>query len=237
MNTGGTRPARPPDGGAGGGTGDGFVRVMVVDGHRVFAEALALAIDGTSTMRCVAIASSGDEALRLAHDTVPDVVVIDILEGNEGFDTTKSLCAQYPSLRVLVLTGRAPTPSAVRAATEAGAAGLLPKSSALDVVCNAIPALISGCFIADRRTVELLCSSALPEFAAGRPTGPLTRRERDILVLLVRGVDLQSAAARLGITVNTARGYVKTLYRKLGVHNQLELVALAREQGLHEHTG
>ncbi len=53
---------------------------------------------------------------------------------------------------------------------------------------------------------------------------------------MVRGVDLQNAAARLGITVNTARGYVKTLYRKLGVHNQLELVALARERGLLEPT-
>jgi DNA-binding NarL/FixJ family response regulator len=187
-------------------------------------------------MHCVAIASGGDEAVQLAHDSSPDVVVIGVPEGDEGIDTTKSLCAEHPGLRVLVLTGRPPTPSAVRAAVEAGAAGLLPKSSTLGVVCDAIPALIAGCFIADRRTVELLCSSALPEFAAGRPAGPLTRRERDILVLLVRGVDLQNAAARLGITVNTARGYVKTLYRKLGVHNQLELVALARERGLLEHT-
>jgi DNA-binding NarL/FixJ family response regulator len=236
VNTGGARPARPPDGGEGGGESTGFVRVMVVDGHRVFAEALALAVDGASGMLCVAIASGGDEAVQLAHDSSPDVVVIGVPEGDEGIDTTKSLCTQHPALRVLVLTGRAPTPSAVRAAVEAGAAGLLPKSSTLGVVCDTIAALIAGCFIVDRPTVELLCSSALPEFAAGRPAGPLTRRERDILVLLVRGVDLQNAAARLGITVNTARGYVKTLYRKLGVHNQLELVALARERGLLEHT-
>ena len=63
---------------------------MVVDGHLVFAEALALAIDGSSTMRCVAIASGGDEALQVAHDSTPDVVVIDVLEGNEGIDTTKT---------------------------------------------------------------------------------------------------------------------------------------------------
>ena len=60
----------------------------------------------------------------------------------------------------------------------------------------------------------------------------LTGRERDILSLLVSGVDLQATALRLGITVNTARGYVKNLYRKLGVHNQLELLAVTRERGL-----
>jgi len=60
----------------------------------------------------------------------------------------------------------------------------------------------------------------------------LTHRERDILDLLVEGVDVQAAAIRLGITVNTARGYVKNLYRKLGVHNQLELLAVARRREL-----
>ena len=64
--------------------------------------------------------------------------------------------------------------------------------------------------------------------AEGGGSSLLTRRERDVLVLLASGVDLQRAAARLEITVNTARGYVKNLYRKLGVHNQLELVAVAR---------
>jgi len=62
-------------------------------------------------------------------------------------------------------------------------------------------------------------------------------QHRADLSLLVSGVDLRSAAARLGITVNTARGYVKNLYRKLGVHNQLELLALARERGLLENAG
>jgi DNA-binding NarL/FixJ family response regulator len=60
----------------------------------------------------------------------------------------------------------------------------------------------------------------------------LTRREQDILSLLTNGVDLQAASSRLGIKVNTTRGYVKNLYRKLGVHNQIELLAVARERGL-----
>ena len=72
----------------------------------------------------------------------------------------------------------------------------------------------------------------MPPTRRGAGTSLLTNREQDILTLLVGGVDLQRASARLGITVNTARGYVKNLYRKLGVHNQLELLAVARERGL-----
>ena len=91
----------------------------------------------------------------------------------------------------------------------------------------------------DRKTLGVLCAPALAG-QAGR-SGPsaalLTRREQDILGLLVSGVDLQTGSVRLGITLNTARGYVKNLYRKLGVHNQLELLAVAREKGLLEPAG
>ncbi len=64
------------------------------------------------------------------------------------------------------------------------------------------------------------------------PPNPLTRRERDILGLLERGIDVPSASERLGISVNTTRGYVKNLYRKLDVHSQVELLAVARSKGL-----
>ncbi len=219
---------------------DKHVRVMVVDGHRIFAEALAQAIDDADRMRCVAIATSGGDAARLACECEPDVVVIDAPEGADGMATTRALCDQHPGLRVLVLTGP-PDPSVVRTAADAGAAGLLPKSATLDVVCETISALTSLCFTVDRQTVHVLCGSARPkpgpEPAAARPIGPLTRREHDILALMLRGVDLRQASSRLGITVNTARGYVKNLYRKLGVHNQLELVAVARERGLLDTAG
>ena len=188
-------------------------------------------------MHCVAIASGGDEAVRLARGHVPRRRGHRRPGGRRGHRHHQvAVRADTPACGSSCSRGGRPRPPPCGPRSRRARPGLLPKSSTLGVVCNAIPALIAGCFIADRRTVEFLCSSALPEFAAGRPAGPLTRRERDILVLLVRGVDLQNAAARLGITVNTARGYVKTLYRKLGVHNQLELVALARERGLLEPT-
>ena len=220
--------------------GDGTLRVMVVDDHPVFAEALALAVDASGEMSCVATAPDGDAARRLAAETRPDVIVMDVvLDGTDGIAATRSLRQSHPGTRVLVLTGQAPTASLVHAAAEAGASALLSKGASLSVVVETIASLSDQCFTLDRKTLGVLCAPALVGQADG--SGPsaalLTRREQDILGLLVSGVDLQTGSVRLGITVNTARGYVKNLYRKLGVHNQLELLAVAREKGLLEAAG
>ncbi|HWF15682.1 MAG TPA: response regulator transcription factor [Acidimicrobiales bacterium] len=214
------------------GTRAGAIKVMVVDDHAVFAEALAMAINASGRMRCVAIANDADEAHRLAEENHPDVVVMDVgLDGEGGIAATSSLRKSRPQTRVLVLTGQVPTAPLVHAAAQAGASALLLKSNSLTEVVDTIPSLAEHAFAMDHKTLELLCAPGLA--APNRSASPfLTRREYDILGLLARGVDLQSAAHRLGITVNTARGYVKGLYRKLNVHTQLELLAVARERGL-----
>jgi DNA-binding NarL/FixJ family response regulator len=218
--------------------GDDAIRVMVVDEHTVSAEALALAIGNADggAMSCVAVATNGDGALQVATEQAPDVVVVEAgPDGAHAFMTTRSLRESVPGVKALLLSSERPTGSLVAGAASAGAAGLLPKTSSLGSVVDVIPSLSHTCFTMDRKTVTLLAgSSALRDPAtSSRPTaGIVTRREQDILRLLMNGVDLQSASSRLGITVNTARGYVKNLYRKLGVHNQLELLAVARERGL-----
>jgi two-component system response regulator DesR len=195
----------------------GAIRVMVVDDHAVFAEALAMAINASGWMRCVAIANDADEAHRLAADSDPDVVVMDVgLEGPDGIEATSSLRKSRPQTRVLVLTGQVPTAPLIHAAAQAGASALLLKSNRLTEVVDTIPSLAHHALATRNRSTSAF----------------LTRREYDILGLLAQGVDLQTAAHRLGITVNTARGYVKGLYRKLDVHTQLELLAVAREKGL-----
>ena len=206
-------------------------RVIIVDGHPVFAEALAIAIEGTGELTCVGTADDIDAATGLAEAYQPDVAVLDIqLSGSEG---VRLLLERHPRMRVLVLTGLPLNPALVHEVANSGAAGLLPKSTSLGVVVGTIPALGGHTFAVDRQSLIGLCESAGgPSVRRSSDSSPLTGRESDILSLLAVGVDLQGAAGRLGITVNTARGYVKNLYRKLGVHNQLELLAVARERGL-----
>ena len=200
-------------------------RVIVVDGHPVFAEALAIAIEATGELTCVGTAGDIDAATGLAEE------VLDIqLSGSEGL---RLLLERHPRMRVLVLTGLPLNPTLVQEVANSGAAGLLPKSTSFGIVVGTIPALGGHTFAVDRHSLIGLCESAGgPAVRRSSDSSPLTGRERDILSLLASGVDLQAAAGRLGITVNTARGYVKNLYRKLGVHNQLELLAVARERGL-----
>jgi SARP family transcriptional regulator, regulator of embCAB operon len=206
-------------------------RVIIVDGHPVFAEALAIAIDATGELTCVGTAGDIDAATGLAEEFQPDVAVLDIqLSGSEGL---RLLLERHPRMRVLVLTGLPLNPTLVHEVANSGAAGLLPKSTSLGIVVGTIPALGGHTFAVDRQSLIGLCETAGgPTVRRSSDSSPLTGRERDILSLLASGVDLQAAAGRLGITVNTARGYVKNLYRKLGVHNQLELLAVARERGL-----
>jgi DNA-binding NarL/FixJ family response regulator len=206
-------------------------RVIIVDGHPVFAEALAIAIEATGELTCVGTADDIDAATGLADAYQPDVAVLDIqLSGSEG---VRLLLERHPQMRVLVLTGLPLNPSLVHEVANSGAAGLLPKSTSLGVVVGTIPALGGHTFAVDRQgLIGLFESAGGPGVRRSSDSSPLTGRERDILSLLAGGVELQTAAGRLGITVNTARGYVKNLYRKLGVHNQLELLAVARERGL-----
>jgi SARP family transcriptional regulator, regulator of embCAB operon len=216
--------------------GDAPITVMVVDDHPVFAEALALAIEATGDLACVGTAPDVDRAASLAAEREPDVTVMDLqLDGTDGVQGTRNLLDQHPAMRVLVLTGLPLSPTLVHDVADSGASGLLPKSASLGVVVETIPALGGHSFAVDRQSLIGLCESAGGyEVHRNRGSSLLTGREQDILTLLVSGVDLQAAAVRLGITVNTARGYVKNLYRKLGVHNQLELLAVARERGLLE---
>jgi len=217
----------------------GPLKVMVVDDHPVFGEALALAIEATGNLKCVGTALDVDQAAGLAEELEPDVAVVDVqLNGTDGIAGTRRLLGLHPKMQVLVLTGLPLSRSLVHDVAASGASGLLPKSASLGEVVDTIPSLREHSFAVGRQTLLSLCETdeetELPRRSRG--TSILTKREQDILSLLVSGVDLQSAALRLGITVNTARGYVKNLYRKLGVHNQLELLAVARERGLLEAT-
>jgi DNA-binding NarL/FixJ family response regulator len=216
--------------------------VMVVADHAVFAEALALAIDDAKSMSCVAVADGAEQALRLAAHTSPDVAVINLdPDDEEDFKTIRALLEARPSLHVLLLTEQSPSPRLVQGAVEAGAAAVFPKTTSLGVVVAAIPRLSHHLFTTDRRTITALCEPPETPTASTpsdnhRPSNLLTRRERDILALLDRGIDLPTASDRLGISVNTTRGYVKNLYRKLDVHSQVELLAVARDKGLLDET-
>lgn len=203
-------------------------RVMVVDDHRTFAELLARALDAEDDIVCVGHASNADEAIRLVGELHPDVVLMDLeLPGRDGISVTAQLTAEYPDLKVLILTAHAGTGALTRAGA-AGACGFLAKDGSLDEVLDALRTAHCGSLVL---TSHLAAGFAEKPSSQGPDIG-LTPRELEVLRLLGQGRDPRGIARELGVSLHTCRGYVKCVLAKLDVHSQLEAVVVASRSGL-----
>ena len=208
-------------------------RVLCVDDHRSFVEALHLAIGDEPDIECVGMAGSVDAALVLLDERHPDTVLLDVdLAGDDGIEGIAALHARRPGVRVIVLTGMADLRT-LQVALAAGARGFVSKDRPLDEVLDAIRAPADGGPVVGPGTLQGLTPEPRAADAVGGP--PLTRREAEVLGLLADGLDIRRIAATLHISVHTCRGYVRDLLGKLGAHSQLEAVVIAGRLGLVRH--
>ena len=234
----GARPAgagRKSDGGSGR-HGSDAIRVLVVDDHATLAGALAMAIDGQAGMRCVGTVVSIEGSLTAVATLEPDVVLLDVrLPDGNGIDAIPRLLAVRPEMRIVVLTGHTDVDLLARAAA-AGASGFLPKESTIEAVIGAVRAASQGQLLVDGTTLaSILSRLAQTSRQATAETARipvLTERQRDVLVLMGQGLDPHAISVELGISVHTARGYLKALMRKLGAHSQLEVLVISSRMGL-----
>jgi len=204
-------------------------RVLVIDPHRLFAELLAAVLHTQHDLDCVARCFSAAEGRAAFASSSPDVVVIDSdLDGEDGVMLASDLVAQRPEVRVIIVAGDART-DALRAAARAGACAYLPKASPLDDILDAIRSSRVGTMWAP--TSLILAATALDEEPV-EDTLDLTPRQLEVLRLLGEGFAVQQISRRLGLSIHTTRGYVKTLLARLDAHSQLEAVAIAKRRGL-----
>ncbi len=211
--------------------GPGATQVLVVDDHLVVAETLRMAIDLEDGLECVGIAGTVNEAMDILGHHSTDVVLMDVrLPGTDGIEGTRQMKARHPSVRVVIVSAYTDLDIVARAAG-AGASGVLTKEGALADVMSAIRTANDGALLVD--------TLALSHLAPGEP-GPqpatadrgLTRREREILLLMGEGLNPKSIATRLGITFETVRGHLKSIMVKLDAHTQLEAVMIAVREGI-----
>jgi DNA-binding NarL/FixJ family response regulator len=208
------------------------LRVLVVDDHRTFADLLSLALSSEPDLDCVGTAGSAAEAVAMAVEMKPDVVVMDIeMPRQDGLAATRRLREVLPDLVIVVVTAHR-DPQWVLRATQAGASAFVPKNGSLPEMLDVLRRARNGGMLV---AASAFGSTVAPVERA--PTGPrveLTQRERDVLHCLNRGMAPKAIARVLGISLHTCRGYVKSLLTKLGVSSQLEAVVTAQRLGLIE---
>lgn len=215
-------------------TGVAPIRVLIVEDHFALAESLGLAIDLERDMECVGLAPTIGQALELLAGSAPDVVLMDVrLPDGDGIQATAQIKAIRPMAAVLVLTAHS-DPLLMTRAAEAGASGFLRKEARVSEILRAIRLATRG-----ELTLEASALRALLEVVSREGHRPsearswgLTNREREVLALMGSGLAPKAIATRLGITVHTCRGHVKSILLKLGAHSQLEAVAVAARERL-----
>ncbi|WP_329116980.1 response regulator transcription factor [Streptomyces sp. NBC_01465] len=211
------------------------IRVVLADDQALVRAGLRMVIDHSSGIDVVGEATTGIQAVALARELRPDVVVMDIrMPGMDGIEATQMVTADSTGTRVLVLT-TFDDDTNVYAALRAGASGFLVKDMALEDILTAVRVVAAGdALIAPNITRRLIA-----EFAGRPEPAPpparlmcVTAREREVLVLVGRGMSNAEVADRLHISPGTAKTHVASLLSKLGVRDRVKLVILAYEAGL-----
>jgi two-component system, NarL family, response regulator LiaR len=205
------------------------IRVLVVDDHPMVRSGLAAFMEAFDDLEPAGEAAGGAQAIRLCGQLQPDVVLMDmIMPGMDGAEATRRIRQQFPQIQVIALTSFGEE-ALVQQALQAGAIGYLLKNVSHLELAEAIRAAHNG-----RPTLAPEATKALIH-AASRPPAPgsdLTPREREVLELLVEGLNNPQIAERMVVGESTVKSHVSAVLAKLGATTRTEAVALAIRNGL-----
>lgn len=208
------------------------LRLLIVDDHPVFRFGLRALLESEGEFEVVAEASSGNQAVGLAQEHEPDVVLMDItMPEMNGIEATRRILETNPETGVLIVT--MVDDASIFAALRAGARGYLLKGAEGEETLRAIRAVARGEMILSEPIAE-----RVQQFFSGTPEQALsnfpelTPREQEVLSLIAKGLTNNAIASRLGLSPKTVRNQVSEIYSKLGVSDRAEAIVRAREAGL-----
>lgn len=205
------------------------IRVMLVDDHTMVRRGLATFLKAYDDLQLAGEAESGAEAIQLCAEILPDVILMDMsMPGMGGAAATLAIHTKFPQIKVIVLTSFKEG-KLIKAALEAGAIGYLLKDLTADELVWAIRAAHAG-----RATLSPEAAQALVE-TSNLPPAPgldLTEREREVLALLIEGLNNTQIAGRLIVSPSTIKSHVSNILAKLGVASRTEAVTLALRNGI-----
>jgi NarL family two-component system response regulator LiaR len=206
------------------------IRVMLVDDHAVVRSGLATFLMTCDDMVLVGEAESGEQALARCSRLKPDVILMDlIMPGMDGAAATRQLRKICPDVQVIVLTSFKEH-ELVQGALQAGAIGYLLKDVTAAELANAIRAASMGKPTLAPEAAQVLIEAA--RYPADKIGSDLTEREREVLALMIDGLNNNQIANRLFISTSTAKFHVSSVLSKLGAASRTEAVAIALQNSL-----
>ena len=211
------------------------VRIVIADDHRVIREAMRVMLEMEPEFKVVGEAANGEQALALAKQLEPDLVLMDIrMEGMDGVEATRHLRQRHPDIGVLILTGFGDD-EVLLSAVEAGAQGFLLKDASADEVKSAILRVVQG----ESHMTPSLLRKLLDELAQReRKPAPahseLTPREKEVLMALGRGLSNEEIAKELVISGKTVKTHLGSIFGKLQVEGRAQAMLYAIREGLVE---
>lgn len=200
------------------------IRVMIVDDHTMVRRGLTTFLKVFDDLELAGEAESGEAAVQVCAEVLPDVILMDmVLPVMDGAAATRIIRQQFPQVQVIALTSFKEG-ELIKNALEAGAIGYLLKEVSADDLARAIRAAHTG-----RATLSPEAAQSLIETANLPPTPgqDLTEREREVLVLMIEGLNNTQIAGRLTVSPSTIKSHVSSILSKLGVASRTEAVTLA----------
>jgi DNA-binding NarL/FixJ family response regulator len=217
------------------------IRVLVVDDHALFRRGLQMVLEQEPDVEVVGEASDGSEAVTVASDTLPDVVLMDVrMPRRGGIDACTAIKDAVPSAKIIMLT-ISDEEADLYEAVRAGAMGYLLKEISIEEVASAIRAVHGGQSLispsmASKLLTEFAAMSRRSEERQQVPTPRLTDREMEVLKLVARGLNNRDIAKELFISENTVKNHIRNILEKLQLHSRMEAVVYAVREKLLEIT-
>jgi DNA-binding NarL/FixJ family response regulator len=218
------------------------IRVMIADDHALFRRGLEMVLGGEPGLELVGEASDGQEAVQLAGEVVPDVVLMDIrMPKITGIEAARQMKEVAPSAKIVMLT-ISDEEEDLFEAIRAGASGYLLKDIPLDELADSVRAVDGGQSLINPSMAGKLLTEfatlarrdAEDEPAKHAPAPKLTEREMEVLRLVARGMNNRDIAKELFISENTVKNHVRNILEKLQIHSRMEAVMIAVREKLIE---
>lgn len=211
-----------------------MIKIILADDHKITRDGLRAMLEQQSNMEVIGEAENGREAIRLAMDLAPDVIVMDIsMPELNGIEATRQICEDLPETKVIALSMYSDRRYVI-GMIKAGVSGYLLKNCAFDELVSAIESVANNESFLSPRIADTVMKDYTHILEQGEESGvfALSAREREVLQLIAEGLPTRQIAENIHVSVKTVETHRQQIMRKLNAKSVVELTKIALREGL-----